>query len=381
MLKASFFVLLPLAATGLLLAAPGKVVQHVNNTASDVTRDAPTSLGAVRNDNRSVDNSTKGWTFGGWYNAYAQGRGIWKWSNAIAAYQPQLGRFIGLPIHMAEIGVQSGGSLTMWHSVIGAQCHVYGLDINPESLQFKDASTTIVIGDQEDPKMWQNFFTNTVKSPLSILVDDGGHEPNQMFVTLREVFPKLTADGVIAIEDIHISPYSSAAYSNGWFNPAAIFLANQAQQGKLTSVHLYPFLLIATREQAPRLPMQGGKSEVVPSMAAIWEALARVPGGQVIYKNPSPGASFLNTPALMQQVFKQYESLHGGGWTSVPQGCHQTAAAVCSLTVTNTPAQNRVAGIHIYSDMVVVDVPATPPVIAAIRHGTEWITSRPGDGK
>eukprot|EP00929_Paragymnodinium_shiwhaense_P077641 TRINITY_DN3_c0_g2_i1.p1 TRINITY_DN3_c0_g2~~TRINITY_DN3_c0_g2_i1.p1 ORF type:complete len:376 (+),score=49.97 TRINITY_DN3_c0_g2_i1:83-1210(+) len=355
-------------ASALLLAAPQKQAQANNSAANITAASSPSSdVTTVATASTKAGKDGRGWTFAGWYNAYAQGRGIWKWSNALDAYQRHFAAFVGKPIHLAEVGVQSGGSITMWKSVLGAQCHVYGLDINPESLKFQDPTTTIVIGDQENPQMWKNFYANTVKSPLTILVDDGGHTPGQMLVTLQQTFPMLTPDGTIAIEDIH-----GVHYVNSFFTPAADFLAVQATQGKLSSVHVYPFLLVASREQAPATPLPGA-SKLANSLSNIWDIVPHHPGGHIIF--PNPGTMPFLGAAFMKQIFAHFGNLHGGSWTSTPKGCQSTAAAVCTVQVTNTPMQATIVGVHIYSDRLVVDVAGDPPVIAAVRRGTEWVTS------
>lgn len=89
----------------------------------------------------------------------------------------------------------------MWKRVFGAQCHVYGIDINPAVNKFTDQTTTITIGDQADMGMWQSFFAETTKAPIDALIDDGGHESHQMLVTLRSVFDNLTPGGIIGLED------------------------------------------------------------------------------------------------------------------------------------------------------------------------------------
>lgn len=362
-----------LQVVGALLLAPKPLVKEkevstkelpvvVANASDNTTKEAPVVSTAA-----NVTTKEAGWTFPGWYNAYTQGRGIWKWSNAIDAYQRHLAAFVGQPIGVAEVGVQSGGSLTMWHSVLGAQCHLYGLDINPESTKFQSPSTTIVIGDQENAAMWRNFFATIVKTPVSIMIDDGGHTPGQMLVTLQETYPKLTPSGVIAIEDIH-----GLHYVDSFFSPAAEFLGAQAKQSKLSSVHVYPFQLVASREHAPAIPFPG-PSKTVDSLKAIWDAVPNNPGGHIIFQNPG-AIPFLNA-AFMKEIFAHFGSLHAGSWTSIPDGCHATAAPVCTVRVTNTHMQSVIVGVHIYADRLVVDVAANPPVIEAVRHGTQWVTS------
>merc|ERR1719456_1144920 len=61
-------------------------------------------------------------TFPGYYYSHQTGRGIWKWSNSLDAYQKHFAPLTGQPLALAEIGVQSGGSIEMWHAVLGAQC-------------------------------------------------------------------------------------------------------------------------------------------------------------------------------------------------------------------------------------------------------------------
>lgn len=46
--------------------------------------------------------------------------------------QHHLAGFAGKEISLAEVGVQSGGSLLMWKSVLGAEIKLLGLDINPK---------------------------------------------------------------------------------------------------------------------------------------------------------------------------------------------------------------------------------------------------------
>merc|ERR1719181_1918998 len=94
--------------------------------------------------------------------------------------------------------------------------------------------------------MWTNFFTT--KTPkLDILIDDGGHEPNQMLVTLHQAFQKTRPGGFTCIEDIH-----GSRYIEEFFTPAATYLASEAKLKTVASVHVYPYLLIAQRAGEPK---------------------------------------------------------------------------------------------------------------------------------
>ena len=66
----------------------------------------------VNNSGSAVSSLASQETFVGWYDAYTTGKGIWKWRNALEAYQTHFARFQGTKVALVEIGVQSGGSAT-----------------------------------------------------------------------------------------------------------------------------------------------------------------------------------------------------------------------------------------------------------------------------
>jgi len=312
-------------------------------------------------------------TFEGYYTAHATGRGIWKWSNALVAYQRHFGAFAGHPVKFAEVGVQSGGSIEMWQAVLGAQCHVYGLDINPQVQAFSSPSTTITLGDQADPAMWNAFFTSTTPS-LDILVDDGGHEPHQMLTTLAEVFYRLNPGGFIAIEDIH-----GPSYIQSFFAPAANYLAHQATVGALDSVHVYPYVLIAQRAgQTAPLPHSelafSGNAVTVDSFEAMMVAIPQHTGGVVVLENPAWGSFFSATG--LANYFAYFADLHAYSFYDTPTGCATTPAAICTNTIQNSAMQATITGVHIYESRLVVEVAGAPVVIHATRRGDTFLTYR-----
>lgn len=304
-------------------------------------------------------------TFRQFYNDHNTGRGLNKWSNALDAYQRHLSGFAGQYIAIGEIGIQSGGSIDMWQATLGPACQVFGIDINPQVTQFQNAMTTVVIGDQADMSMWENFFSAVVKGPLNILVDDGGHEANQMLTTLMQSFDHMTPNGVIAIEDIH-----GPGYLNPFFIPAAHFLGYKAAKGQLASVDIYPFLLITQREGA--LPLQFvGPYGVVDSIEAIWTEAPKYPGGYLILENAAWGS--FHTPSAFTNFFTVFNALHASNWYSMPPGCEHTSAAVCSVTVTPNAGQALITGVHIYPKRLIVEVASGPVTIQAVRKGSSWL--------
>jgi len=305
-------------------------------------------------------------TFPGYYYNHQTGRGIWKWSNSLDAYQKHFAPRAGQPLNLAEIGVQSGGSIEMWHAVLGAQCHVYGLDINPACNQFADATTTITIGDQGDNKMWDNFYTNVLAGKgLDILIDDGGHQAHQMGITLHRAFPHMNPGGFIAVEDIH-----GRHYTQSFFYPAAQSISSWHAKGEVEWVSVLPFELI--------LKKAGGTASPVPPISAtvsdfpqLWPALNLYPGKFIAIENAAWG-SFLSE-ATMKAIFDQLAPMHDSQMVSNPAGCATTADPVCTNAVQNSESQAKMISVTIYPTRAIVEVASAPPTIQAVRRGTQWI--------
>lgn len=308
-------------------------------------------------------------SFRSFYDNHMTGRGVWKWANALDAYDRHFQAWKGQSVMIAEVGVQSGGSILMWQGVLGSQIQTYGFDINPNCKKFEAPGVVVTIGDQGDPAMWKSFFS-TVTPSLDILIDDGGHEPEQMLTTLYEVYPHISSGGFLVIEDIH-----GQHYGQSFFAPAAQYLGQQASSGWVDSVHVYPFLLVV-QKSGPSMTLPAANLEfaanapVVDSFEALWAALPQNPGGTIVLRNPTWGP-FLTSAGLVN-FFAVFIHLHDYGYYDAPPGCATTSAAICTNVVQNSLAQAAVSGIHIYNDRLVVEVPATPPLIQAVRRGTEW---------
>lgn len=308
-------------------------------------------------------NSTQPPTFQAYYQTHA-GRGMWKWATALDAYQVHMSPFVNRPCNLLEIGVQSGGSINMYHAVL-PDCHYYGMDVNRNCVQFTDPATTIFIGDQASVPAWSHFFTN-VASNLDIVIDDGGHQAHQMLTTIQQVLPHMSPGGFFFTEDIH---GQNDDYLGKFFHPAAHQIAWHASQGRVTSVHLYPFMLgvqIAGGVEAPPPPA----AAQVQSLEALVASLPQHLGAAVELRNPA-WQPFSET--ALQQIFSTFYDMHGGHVREEPPECHDTMLSNCDMIATNTPQQNMVKAVRIYADSVRVETHATAPIIVAHRRGQTWI--------
>lgn len=136
-----------------------------------------------------------------YFDAHREGPGIWKWTHYFDIYHRHFQRFVGTDVHVVEIGVYSGGSLQMWRDYFGPECRITGVDIAEECRAYESDRTRIAIGDQADRDFWASFRAASPR--VDILIDDGGHTPEQQMVTVEEMLPHLAPGGVYVCEDIH----------------------------------------------------------------------------------------------------------------------------------------------------------------------------------
>jgi hypothetical protein len=197
-----------------------------------------------------------------YFDANLEGPGIWKWRHYFDIYHRHFSRFVGREVHVLEIGIYSGGSLPMWHHYFGAQCHVYGVDIEPACLQYKGERTEVFIGDQSDRSFWAKVRQGA--PTIDVLIDDGGHTPTQQLVTLEEMLPHIRPGGVYFCEDVHGASNLFAAYVHGLSNnlntttPAAtpdggggLALKPSRFQAAIESIHHYPFVTVIEKRKEP----------------------------------------------------------------------------------------------------------------------------------
>lgn len=120
-------------------------------------------------------------------------------------YERYASPYRGKDIDFLEIGVFKGGSLDMWQAFLGSQASIYGIDINPSVQALEQEGYTIYIGDQADTTFLQSIKE---KVPvLDIILDDGGHYPQQQIRSFVALFPHLKDNGVYIVEDVHTSYY------------------------------------------------------------------------------------------------------------------------------------------------------------------------------
>ena len=186
-----------------------------------------------------------------YFQNYKEGPGIFKWEHYFDIYQRHLAKFVGRKVDVLEIGIYSGGSLKMWRSYFGEKCHVYGVDIQEACKAYEDEHVTVFIGDQADRNFWRTFKSNV--QGIDVVVDDGGHRPEQQQITLEELLGHIRPGGVYVCEDVHgvfnnfagfVMGFVHALNSCDWVGGPILRSRVTQFQSAIHSIHFYPYVIV-----------------------------------------------------------------------------------------------------------------------------------------
>jgi cephalosporin hydroxylase len=118
------------------------------------------------------------------------------------------------PITLLEIGVFRGESLRMWRDYFPLG-RIYGVDIEPDSMQHEDERIRVFIGSQSDVAFLENVVAESGNP--DIIVDDGSHLASDQIGSLLHLWPHLKPGGYYIVEDTHTSYLSN--YRMGFRQP------------------------------------------------------------------------------------------------------------------------------------------------------------------
>lgn len=204
-----------------------------------------------------------------YFDAHTEGPGIWKWQHFFDIYDRHLGRLRGRPVNVVEIGVFNGGSLEMWSQWFGPDAHICGVDINPSCTRFAREGIEVVIGDQADPEFWEAFLRD--RPAPDVVIEDGGHAPEQQVVTLECLLPRMRPGGVYISEDLHGASQPFHAFLDGLQRPLNDIAwphevtPTSALHRQVASIHRYPLIAVIEKPEwcppAFEAPMQGDEWE------------------------------------------------------------------------------------------------------------------------
>lgn len=125
-----------------------------------------------------------------------------KWDSYLDVYDRVLWHLREKPINVLEIGVQNGGSLEIWDKYFPNALKILGADINPEcaGLQYDSSKIKVLIGDANSEQTKKAITSEA--NHLSLIVDDGSHQSQDIITTFTSLFPVLDSGGVYVVEDM-----------------------------------------------------------------------------------------------------------------------------------------------------------------------------------
>lgn len=106
-------------------------------------------------------------------------------------YERHFGPLRRRQIRLLEIGVWTGASIRAWAEWF-PHAEIVGLDVDLQ-VELDDRRVTLVEG---DVKTW------LVNSDFDIVIDDGSHVAEDMYVAFHRLWPKLRPGGWYVIEDL-----------------------------------------------------------------------------------------------------------------------------------------------------------------------------------
>jgi len=219
------------------------------------------------------------------FDSRVEGPGIWKWRHYLQIYHRHFSPIRhrkGLVV--LEIGIYSGGSLDMWRDYFGPSATIYGVDIESACRNYERSGIHVLIGDQADRTFWRRVIADGTLPAPDVVIDDGGHSPDQQRVTMEEILPLIRPGGVYVCEDVHGKNNGFSAFVSGLADSLngmegvsanlndperRMVVPTNGAQASIHSIHLYPYVVVVEKRKAP-LP-----ELVAPKHGSQWEPFLR----------------------------------------------------------------------------------------------------------
>lgn len=115
----------------------------------------------------------------------------------LETYDILFNSFQNKPINLLEVGIWKGGSIRLWNEYF-ENATIFGYDITDiiEPEMFTKKSVKII---RDFKTIRIDEFEST---PLYIAIDDGSHTLQDQLDFVKLIYPQLSANGILIIEDI-----------------------------------------------------------------------------------------------------------------------------------------------------------------------------------
>lgn len=140
-----------------------------------------------------------------------------KWRSFLATYDEIFAPYRTQPIAMLELGVQNGGSLSIWAKYFQQAELIVGCDIDEKchALSYEDPRVKLEIGDVNTQVTYQSLLKHA--KDYQIIIDDASHQSGDIIRTFAKLFPHVEDGGLYIVEDIHACYLQ--AYDGGLYDP------------------------------------------------------------------------------------------------------------------------------------------------------------------
>jgi hypothetical protein len=161
------------------------------------------------------------------------GKIIHKWMHYFPIYEKLFSDWRNKNVVFLEVGVSKGGSLQMWQRYFGPLATVVGIDINPKCKEFEEDGIHIRIGDQSNPEFLKSLEDEF--GQFDIILDDGSHQMGHIFETFKFFYPRISKNGIYAVEDLHTAYWSE--YGGGLDEPSSFVNISKGFTDSLNAHH------------------------------------------------------------------------------------------------------------------------------------------------
>jgi 23S rRNA U2552 (ribose-2'-O)-methylase RlmE/FtsJ len=132
-----------------------------------------------------------------------------KWSSYLPFYDEHFAPYIEGGRAILEIGVQNGGSLEILAKLFKNAELILGIDIDPKcgELLFDDPRIKAIVGDATAQETVERVAA--LAETFDVIVDDGSHTSRDIIGAIFRYFPLVKPGGLMVLEDLHCSYWSS----------------------------------------------------------------------------------------------------------------------------------------------------------------------------
>jgi tetratricopeptide (TPR) repeat protein len=142
-------------------------------------------------------------------------------------YERLFAPFRDSPITVLEIGIFDGASLKLWEDYF-PRATIVGLDIKAQCREFQGGRRIVEIASQSDEAVLKTLGERYWPT---IIIDDGSHRADHIFVSFESLYPVLRKGGLYIVEDVgmHTGLSAERHRGNATISPQKYFLklANQ----------------------------------------------------------------------------------------------------------------------------------------------------------